>query len=551
MRRLESKWDSGTGWPKRLESINIRGIRGWTGQTFEFNRFPIMALTGENGAGKSTVLQCAAAVYESPPDQQAEMYELPKRLYASGFFPDTTWETIGNAEIAYSVRDRFKTQDTPYLGTIRRPGTRWRGNPERSKRDVRYIDLSRIQPVSARSGFNMLADSRLKETKVEPFDELQLGRLNEIMGRHYDAAKMATTSASARRRVPVVSANGSPYSGFHQGGGETTVTEFLQREIPKYSIVLIDEIESSLHPRAQRRLVRDLAKICRERELQILLTTHSPYILEELPLKARAYILQSTNGAREFVYGVSSEFAMSKMDDVPHYECDAYVEDERARIMLIEIVASHRKELVRRFQVIPYGAASVGKALGQMIAGRKFPRASCVFIDGDQGQPVGCFPLPGDDAPEQVIFNELRAKNWGALAGRTGRPFAEIADQCARVMAGGNHHEWIDSAASALVLGGDTLWAAMCAEWASSCLTPERAAKVIQPIEDALNGIPYIAQIVAQTSVPVPMPEPRAPVPAAPRPASMTRRVASSSRDSSAQTSLLSRLPGADPESKP
>lgn len=73
------------------------------------------------------------------------------------------------------------------------------------------------------------------------------------------------------------------YSGFHQGAGETTITEFLQSDIPKYSLVLIDEIETSLHPRAQRRLIRDLADRCRELDAQVVLTTRSPYVLDELP----------------------------------------------------------------------------------------------------------------------------------------------------------------------------------------------------------------------------------------------------------------------------
>ena len=38
-------------------------------------------------------------------------------------------------------------------------------------------------------------------------------------------------------------------------------------------LVLI-EIETSFHPKLQRRLVRDLAELCRERGLQIILTTN-------------------------------------------------------------------------------------------------------------------------------------------------------------------------------------------------------------------------------------------------------------------------------------
>ena len=62
VRLLQSRWKSGQGWPKRLEWIEIEGIRGWIGQRVEF-QFPIVALVGENGVGKSTVLQAVAASY--------------------------------------------------------------------------------------------------------------------------------------------------------------------------------------------------------------------------------------------------------------------------------------------------------------------------------------------------------------------------------------------------------------------------------------------------------------------------------------------------------
>jgi len=68
MRRLQNKWLTASGWPKRLEWLEIGGVRGWTGQRIDF-QFPIVALVGENGSGKSTVLQAAAAVYKSTPKE--------------------------------------------------------------------------------------------------------------------------------------------------------------------------------------------------------------------------------------------------------------------------------------------------------------------------------------------------------------------------------------------------------------------------------------------------------------------------------------------------
>jgi putative AbiEii toxin of type IV toxin-antitoxin system len=299
---------------------------------------------------------------------------------------------------------------------------------------------------------------------------------------------MATTSADANREVPVITNQGSVYSGFHQGAGETTLVELLQKDIPRHSLVLIDEIESSLHPRMQRRLIRDLAEVCRMQEIQVVLTTHSPYVLEELPAEARAHVFLA-GGRREIVYGVSPEFSMSRMDDTAHYECDLYVEDDRAATMLTEILAAHDPDLVRRCQIIPYGAASVGQALGQMSANGRFPRPSCVFLDGDAGPAEGCFLLPGDDAPERVVFEALQQRGWAGINQRTGRNYADVADACNTAMARPNHHDWVRDAATPLVLSGDNLWQAMCAEWAGGALSPDDAHTITQPVEDVLSGV--------------------------------------------------------------
>ena len=61
--RIREQFAAGL-WPKFLEAIALDGIRGWTGQAINF-RFPIVAIVGENGTGKSTVLKAAACGYEN------------------------------------------------------------------------------------------------------------------------------------------------------------------------------------------------------------------------------------------------------------------------------------------------------------------------------------------------------------------------------------------------------------------------------------------------------------------------------------------------------
>lgn len=478
MRKLANKWDTrevGNVWPKFLDNIDINGLRGWRGQRIEFP-FPIVAIVGENGSGKSTILQAAASVYKSPGDKR----------FASDYFPDTTWDRIADVTINYSYREGQRSQTR----SIRKPTDRWRGNPDRPTRNVNFIDLSRIQPIIARMGYRKLANPVLREKEANLFEKSSLDRYSNIMGRKYASARMALTNADTRRRIPVVGLkDGIVYSGYHNGAGEVTIAEFLQVDPKQYSLLLIDEIESSLHPRAQRRLIRDLAEKCRQLDLQIILTTHSPYILEELPLSGRLYIINDADDDRTVVRGVTPEFAMTKMDEENYPECDVYVEDQRSAALVKEILVKYSKESVLRCAFIPFGSAQVGCSLGQMVSKNCFPRPSCVFLDGDQEMAVGCHILPGEDAPERVVFTGLDARKWEGIAEHIGRTYSEVADSCKKAMTYPDHKSWVRMVADTIVVSTDGLWEALCYCWVASVLQADEARKTIIPIEDCLTSL--------------------------------------------------------------
>lgn len=65
VRRLERAWQNETAWPKRLDWIEIDNIRGWQGQRIKFP-FPIVAISGENGTGKSTIIQACSPTKTQP-----------------------------------------------------------------------------------------------------------------------------------------------------------------------------------------------------------------------------------------------------------------------------------------------------------------------------------------------------------------------------------------------------------------------------------------------------------------------------------------------------
>lgn len=481
VRRLERAWQNETAWPKRLDWVEIENIRGWEGQRIKFP-FPIVAISGENGSGKSTIIQACAASYQKQQSKGSVKQKGTK--YASDFFPRTFWDEVTNASVRYGYTQGREQKD----GSIRIHSERWMGNTDRPLRDVQFLDLSRIVPISGRTGYAKIAKTAHIEASAEQFDSDRLERLSNILGHKYDHAKMALADIDAERKIPVLQRSTSSYSGYHQGQGETTIAELIQADLPKYGLILIDEIESSLHPRAQRRLIRDLATVCRERELQIILTTHSPYVLEELPKQARIQIFEQ-DGTRQAMIGVSPEFALSAMDDFHHPECEIYVEDEAAKTLLLEMLSQKNRDVASRVSVSIYGAASVGYQLGQMIANDRFHgRRVGVFLDGDCEPGPGCCVMPGSEPPEVVVFEDLAAIGWGDLFIRLLRDTSYIADACDSAMTVRDHHDWISEAAKKLTIGSAPLWHAMCAEWVMRCMTTSDYERVERYVEDRLAG---------------------------------------------------------------
>jgi hypothetical protein len=53
-----------------------------------------------------------------------------------------------------------------------------------------------------------------------------------------------------------------------------------------------------------------------------------------------------------------------------------------------------------------------------------------------------------------------------------------------------DHHDWVKSAATKLILPGEILWQAMAAEWSINCLDRLAAKQTIQSISDLLIAQP-------------------------------------------------------------
>lgn len=464
------------GWPQFLNRVKIDGLRSWEGSVVDF-RFPIVAIVGENGTGKSTLLKSAACAYDND--------DASKRFSPSDFFLQTFWDTIEGVSLEYNVTRGPTSNDY----RITKPSKRWRKQDNQPKRNVFLLDISRTLPIDASVGYAKIARLASGEISSNILSDDYRIKLSHVLGRDYNVARFAVSDVDRGRNVGLLTSGGAEISQYHQGAGEdATLDTFLILEgLPNNSLLIIDEVEASLHPKAQRRLVRFLLWLCRQKKIQVILSTHSPYVLNELPKDARILLMPSPQGVN-VIQGVSTELAMSALDDEVHSELDIYVEDNSAHVWLREILASNEESspLLQRISIYPVGAANVVKTMGKLAVDGKLPRKGLGMVDGDHRDEI-CSYLPGDVAPERFVYSQLRDLEWAGLPERFGVGAGTLFTVLEDVMREPNHHRWNTLVGDRIRKSSQSVWETLVDEWCKVCLTDAERGRLVEDIQVALN----------------------------------------------------------------
>lgn len=462
-----------TPWPKFLRSISISGLRGWTGQEIRF-AFPVVAVAGENGSGKSTVLKVAACAYQ-------QLKEGAEAFTPSQFFLDTAWDEVSGVSLGYKVKegDRERTYTHKRL-------ERWK-LAERAKREVVFQDISRTLPLEATSRYAYIANRNQKEKESIFLTPELTSFYSSILGRKYDEARIAFTERNIFLPVGVVKRAGNEYSQFHQGAGEDATLDLLSvlQTASNTALIIIDEVEASLHPRAQRRLMHFLLWIARSRQIQVIVSTHSPYVLEELPAEARIFLHRGIQEV-EVLYGVSSNYALNRMDDYDRPDLYLFTEDFESTSLIREILR-HREISLDRIVFMEIGPADMVRRVGVLAGDARLPVPSLGVLDADQKCSDGCIVLPGTQAPERQVFGDIFSSAIPQLATRIGVSDSTARDVIANVHSITDHHNWVQAAARAFRVSEDYLWQTLCQVWVAACAKSTDLDDISQQVSSLLD----------------------------------------------------------------
>ncbi|HVZ41375.1 MAG TPA: AAA family ATPase [Candidatus Kapabacteria bacterium] len=367
----------------QLTTGTVRGLRALY---IEFG-YPITAIAGRNGSGKTTVLALAACAFHNTPDG----YHLPTRkttYYTFGdFFVQSHDEpTLDGVEIEYGILcNQWKIDAFPdgkgfgIQTRKKKPFGRWNDYDLRVNRNVVFFGLGRVVPHAEKSVSKSYRGSfRAGERKI--WSEKVLAIVGRILGRGYSHFRL---DEYGKHRLAVVSIESTTYSGFNMGAGEDALFELIYtlHDCPRATLFIIDEIELGLHEDAQARLIQELKKICLDRHIQVICTTHSGRILEELPPIARIY-LQRSGKKIDVIPEISAAFATGKLSGKDIAEIDILVEDSTAERL---VHSAMPLDMRRRVNIIAIGsAAAVMRSLAARYIESGKSRDATAFLDADQ-----------------------------------------------------------------------------------------------------------------------------------------------------------------------
>ena len=396
---------------KYLSSVTLKKVRAFTSgyeNRVEF-KFPVTALIGPNGGGKSTVLGAVACGYKS--------------VKPSMFFPKSSIgdNSMSEWHIEYELIDKSVHPKNDIKKSSKFRTLKW-VRDEVADRDVKYFGINRTVPAGEKANFKKLTKASFSQGKSIPINQIidtVTLQVEHILGKSVQAFKVADIGEEQKFYI---GGNGDvEYSEFHFGAGEASIIRIISEiELSSdNSLVLIEEIENGLHPVATRRLVEYLIDVAKRKSIQAIFTTHNEAALEPLPSEG---IWASIDG--KVKQGKLSIEALRAISGRVDRNLAIFVEDQFARCWMEAIIReklSNRMDEIAVYEV--NGDGNAVKTHNSHTANPSINFRSLCFIDGDSNQSdseklntlypdqpekhvLGIYRFPGE-MPERKVFKDV------------------------------------------------------------------------------------------------------------------------------------------------
>jgi len=192
------------------------------------------------------------------------------------------------------------------------------------------------------------------------------------------------------------------YSEAFAGSGETAIVILVHKifNAPDESLILLDEPETSLHSGAQKRLMSFLLEQCIKKKHQVIISTHSPFLIENMPDESiKVFSTLTSNGKFIINNNRSYKEAFHELEIENINRKIILVEDKTAKTLLDKVLEKLGKATQDIFEIkyLPGGADDINQRLTTIM---EISPNTYVLFDGDQKKlttPIDLITIPPNE----------------------------------------------------------------------------------------------------------------------------------------------------------
>ncbi|WP_404426318.1 AAA family ATPase [Thalassospira australica] len=311
--------------------ITITELRNIKRLEFTMPKPGVRLLCAGNGAGKTSLLGCLRRIGYP----QAFATHFPSSIESDRL------DNFAGANISYSIGNR--TVNYAY------GGARWTPRPRRNSKLLNQFGYPSVIYVGATADRITPRPDDFEPVRVRKAPADIIEAANKIFETNkFDDLKTINLTTGAGNRAYLLKVKEHP-AAYHSEKnfslGELCVLKLLEKigQCPEKSLVLIDELEMALHPRAQIQLYNYLVSMASSKNLTVLFSTHSVSLLKVVPREMIIFLERNIDNEVVALEGCFPTFALGNITLGEERAPDVvfYVEDEMAR----EIVEALIKEV--------------------------------------------------------------------------------------------------------------------------------------------------------------------------------------------------------------
>lgn len=343
---------------QELKSLKIETLRGIKDLDISFEGSPVTGIFGLNGSGKTTILQTIVCLFRAKNvEENTKMSRFFKYTSAANKWVGSKYSAVVDY---FQLSGRRRAQIIDKQIQYGKPASEWTPRQiSKPDRNVVYVPLSDSIPDIERASEKKVT---FRPEAGEALDLQIANAATQIMGISYSDLKVNKTD---KINCFTVKRKGIECHSFNLGAGEQKVFRILQilYRVPHHSLIVIDELDLTLHTAALRELIKIMIFEASkpERQLQIVFTSHRQELMKNAAYNVR-YILNTP--AKTFCLDNPTEDCYEQLSGDPEKYLKVYVEDDVAEAIIVRCM--QESGMSKHYQVCRFGSVTnaVRLALG-------------------------------------------------------------------------------------------------------------------------------------------------------------------------------------------